>query len=182
MSPERAQVIKWTAIIVTIVLLIVILSGCTSRSASASYEHRQGMDRGEPTDLHIERREKSESQAGPELAGLVQAAVKTANGDLLGAISALAARPAAPSADDLAALVRKEVSAAADGAGVNPTTGTAIGAAAGAALLYAQQLLAARARRREQEEREAELRKDRDEGWQKAHDNALKVPVKDGGA
>lgn len=161
-------------------ILMGLLTGCSSRSATASVAHTTGMQGEQAVDLTTVTRQQTQTESGPDLAALIGTAVKGATGDLSGAVARLAERPPAPSADELLAIVQEQ-----QPGGINGTTGGALGAAGGIGLLLLREWLAARTRRREEEDREGEqsareeeLRRDRDEGWRLAHENALRVPPK----
>lgn len=80
----------------------LLLCSCASTtSRAASIERTTGVQAGQPVDLVTVRQEQAQAQTQVDVAPAVQAAVSAALGDLPGVLRQVAARPAAPSQDDI---------------------------------------------------------------------------------
>lgn len=154
-----------------IIIAAILLAGCTeTRTETASVERTRGIQAGQPTDLTTVRQERATASTdiNVELGPMVQAAVAAAMGDvkgvvngLAGQVQTLAAKPAPPSADEFAKMIRDS----ADAGGVDPTTGAALGGAGGLLLLAMREWLAHR-----------QTKKDEAEGWAEALRLAKALP------
>jgi len=148
-----------------IIIAALLLAGCTeTRTESESVERTRGIQAGQPTDLTTIRQERATAatDVNVDLGPMVQAAVSAALGDVKGAVAGLAgqvqtlaAKPAPPTADDFAKLIRES----ADAGGVDPTTGAALGGAGGLALLAMREWLAHRRTRKDSDEAWDEIKK-----------------------
>ena len=147
--------------IIALMLALVILAGCTeTRTETASVERTRGIQAGQPTDLTTVRQERAAAttELNVDLAPLVQAAVSAALGDVRGALSgiagqvtALAAKPTPPAAQEIADLLTV--------GGLDPGTGAALGGAGGLALLALREWMAHRQTKRGEDEAWDEIKK-----------------------
>lgn len=152
--------VLYVVIMFLLALLSMMLSGCSAtRTEATSIERTRGMQAGQPTDLTTIRQERADSKTdiSVELGPMVQAAVSAAMGDVRGVVNGLAgqmqtiaAKPAPPTAQEVATMV----ALASDGAGLDPSTGAALGGAGGLALLALREFMAHR-----------KTTKDADEAW-----------------
>jgi hypothetical protein len=147
-------------------LLVFVLAmfGCTTETRTASVERTSGVQNGQPVELITTRTEQAKAETSADIGPLVNAAVSAAMGDVRGAlrgvadqVGSLTARPQPVQADELAKLI----SASSAEAGLDPTTGAALGGAGGLALLALREWAASRANRR-----------DSDEAWEEIKRNA----------
>lgn len=153
-----------------LLVLALLLAGCTTETRTASVERTTGVQGGQPVELVTVKEERGQAQTGADIGPLISAAVSAAMGDVRGAlkgvteqVSSLTARPQPVQADELAKLI----AASADAGGLDPSTGAAIGGAGGLLLLALREMLAARAHKR-----------DADEGWELALKNAKSPETK----
>jgi uncharacterized protein YceK len=152
-------------LLVILALILALMAGCTeTRTETASVERTRGVQAGQPTDLTTVRQERAAATTdlNIELGPMVQAAVSAALGDVRGALSGIAgqvqtlsAKPPPPAAQEIAALIQ----AGADDAGLDPSTGAALGGAGGLALLAFREWMAHRQTKRDEDEAWDELKR-----------------------
>ncbi len=167
--PQRRRFLTPRTVTAPLLLLSLLLAGCSeSRTTAASVTRTTGTEAGQPTDLTTVTRSQVVEQTNVEIGPLVQAAVAAATGDLRGALRELTARPTGLQASDAehlfrdlladqpaaptAAEVAAQVAPLVESRGVDGTTGGAIGAAGGLALIALREWMAHRRTQRSEDE------------------------------
>lgn len=151
--------LRWFFIAVLVLIIAILACGCaTTRTQGTSVERTTGTQGGQLVELTTIRRDTSEAQTTTDLAPVIQAAVSAAVGDLRGAVKSLADAQSSSPRPATAAEVQALISSVSRESGMDPETGTALGAAGGLGLLALREFLAHRRTQRSDDEAWADIK------------------------